>query len=544
MTGKTIFAAAFSFAVFSSSAAVYVNCNAQEGGDGASWASACRNLHDAIALASTLEDKTIFVAEGVYYASSVMTLSDGMRIYGGFAGFETGTEAQMISGRDWDARQTVISSDLNKNDKWICYRYGASSLEAPQATETDIPVIDPVSGKVVIPELQGDFTTFAIKHDIGNYTKSEVFSVPAGAAATLDGIWFASCNSSWNATVNVLGGASQSEPCVIRNCRFVAHLAAAYKDNGNDRTCTNIIENCLFFGSSAVPVRYSGYEDIAGCSFKSISIPAAAYNGIAGFSGTKGQAIFRDSVFSHCVVKAPNQANRRSSIVAGGQWSSAAMYGCTVTNCLAMGSELGSAGIIGTGSMIVEKSYFANNRVNALMRPGESFSLIVNANGRSSAHSDFWAIEGCSFVSNTVCGFAPEGATGQAALGIVGTQVSSKGYMGVINSTFFGNRAEVAGECSMDVTKSRGILADISSTTISALAVMNCTFAGEEAADLADIAQFGVQCAQPLNIVNCIFSSGGLRASPFSFTLPSAARIESCSVKNGGTVQGASCSVL
>jgi predicted outer membrane repeat protein len=66
---------------------IYVRADAAAGGDGTSWATAFRTVEAAITAWNTCSE--IWVANGVYSPASVIQLSEGMRIRGGFLGTES-----------------------------------------------------------------------------------------------------------------------------------------------------------------------------------------------------------------------------------------------------------------------------------------------------------------------------------------------------------------------------------------------------------------------------------------------------------------------
>jgi uncharacterized repeat protein (TIGR01451 family) len=96
--------------------------------DGLSWTTAYTELQSALAAASAGDE--IWVAEGVYYpdyapaagdpdcgaytglVSATFALTDGVALYGGFAGGES-TRSQ----RDWTVHVTVLSGDIDRNDR-------------------------------------------------------------------------------------------------------------------------------------------------------------------------------------------------------------------------------------------------------------------------------------------------------------------------------------------------------------------------------------------------------------------------------------------
>ena len=107
------------------SVTLFVDGDAQAGGDGLGWETAYDNIQSALESAAAFnEDQVaendvdaIWIAEGVYRPtaelepgdarSASFSLLDGVALYGGFAGTETAPEE-----RDWAAHETVLSGDL------------------------------------------------------------------------------------------------------------------------------------------------------------------------------------------------------------------------------------------------------------------------------------------------------------------------------------------------------------------------------------------------------------------------------------------------
>jgi hypothetical protein len=90
---------------------IHVDCDATGANDGSSWEDAYTDLQDALADAASGDQ--IWVAECVYKptagseTSARFSLVDGVEMYGGFAGDETGLEE-----RDYEQNKTYLSGDL------------------------------------------------------------------------------------------------------------------------------------------------------------------------------------------------------------------------------------------------------------------------------------------------------------------------------------------------------------------------------------------------------------------------------------------------
>lgn len=110
----------------------FVDADAQPGGTGSSWSSACQSLQDALDLASnsTNQITEIWIAEGTYTPTRTATdsqgpvqtatfsLVNGVSLYGGFAGTESDRNLRAKNSQGEYLHQTVLSGDLAQNDDW------------------------------------------------------------------------------------------------------------------------------------------------------------------------------------------------------------------------------------------------------------------------------------------------------------------------------------------------------------------------------------------------------------------------------------------
>lgn len=92
---------------------LYVNGNAEQAGDGSSWAAPFISLTDA--LSAALDGDQIWVAAGMYIPTegtdrkASFLLKEGVEIYGGFEGIET-----ELRKRDFDRNPTILSGDIGQ----------------------------------------------------------------------------------------------------------------------------------------------------------------------------------------------------------------------------------------------------------------------------------------------------------------------------------------------------------------------------------------------------------------------------------------------
>jgi hypothetical protein len=85
---------------------IYVNSSAAAGGDGASWATAYRDLATTISNVTSCR-RVIWMAAGTYSVTSQQLVPEATEIYGGFSGQETN-----LSQRNWQLNKGVLRSQI------------------------------------------------------------------------------------------------------------------------------------------------------------------------------------------------------------------------------------------------------------------------------------------------------------------------------------------------------------------------------------------------------------------------------------------------
>lgn len=246
-----LFKILFLFALgLSAQSIIYVDQNVQGGGqDGSSWANATPDLSLALDLA--VAGDLIWVAAGTYLPTTTtdrgvsFNLKQGVRLYGGFTGDETG-----LLQRDYVNNETILSGNIG----------------------------DPASvGDNVFHVLRGiglDSTTvldgFTITQGYAYNVQPAPFTEARGGGLLLEPSPLVpntcpiiqNCRFQYNQAGS--GGALHCKwdftnlvNPILRNCQFIGNRAftlagAIYKDGPADATRPFTVENCTFFRNRAL----------------------------------------------------------------------------------------------------------------------------------------------------------------------------------------------------------------------------------------------------------------------------------------------------
>lgn len=95
----------FSEGVFG--AVLYVAGDAANSGHGRSWPDAFKTIQEAVDAADEATDDEIWVKQGTYLLSAQIDVDRAVRIYGGFAGWETERDQ-----RKWETNVTTRQRDV------------------------------------------------------------------------------------------------------------------------------------------------------------------------------------------------------------------------------------------------------------------------------------------------------------------------------------------------------------------------------------------------------------------------------------------------
>lgn len=260
---------AFSICAGYSQNKIYVDISAGTGGDGSTWAMAFNDLQDALALAesTTIQDDTIWVAQGIYYPDDsdrtiFFDIPHTTYLYGGFDGTET-----QLSQRDIANNETILSGDIDEDD-------GPNySVESPDFDN---------SSTVVHMKL------------LCLYSLIDGFTISGGVADMGDG----SILSSSGGGVFIDGGTANGGIPVFRNTTFKDNYAlqfggAIYADGLSGGYAHYAAGNCLFIGNKSVS-NGGAIQNDGKCS------PALVHstftNNVSGFGG----AVYNNGTDSIC----------------------------------------------------------------------------------------------------------------------------------------------------------------------------------------------------------------------------------------------------
>jgi len=332
---------------------IYVDDDAQAGGDGRSWATAYRYLQDALADARAADTPVeIRIAQGTYRPDQVtdqtwwrmwFELTSGVALKGGYAG--VGASVQVDPNvRDIALYETILSGDLAGNDVEVddpCdlekepTRADNTGLLTTvyQAEDVLLDGITIANGRVISPvETRGGTGGGAIvirnsSPTINSCTFRGNTAEIYGGAVFIDAghPMFTNCTFMKNYAFG--GGAIQGGDAgtQIANCSFINNAASS--SGGAVAQSLGTISHCVFRGNSAnrggALARCRGL--IAHCLF-------------AGNSASQGggavEAVYRDTpTFKNCVF-----ADNRATGTGGGLFTSG---GATVTlvNCTFSGNS-------------------------------------------------------------------------------------------------------------------------------------------------------------------------------------------------------------
>jgi uncharacterized repeat protein (TIGR02543 family) len=242
----------------------YVSDDASPGGDGSSWGSAYQYLQDALDQTVAGRDDEVWIEAGTYYPddganvtegdrTASFNLVDGVTLFGGFAGGETGT-----AEREWDSNLSILSGEIYEQKSFwslhVCHvADGASVLFDGLTITKGNANADQYSkaGAVVGSNVEARNCTFTENHTTGvsGVTQGDYWNV-------------INCVFSDNSASS--GGVTQGGYWNVINCVFVDNSASS----GGVASGANhwAVTDCVFLGNSAQSETFSAAGGVAtGC---------------------------------------------------------------------------------------------------------------------------------------------------------------------------------------------------------------------------------------------------------------------------------------
>lgn len=361
-------------------AITYVRADAPIGGDGSSWASAFRDIQDAIASPSVTE---VWVAEGTYrpdrstgIRSMAFDLRAGTVLRGGFAGWEASP-----SERVFDAHPTILSGDLLGNDLPGFVNVGDNSFHVITIIEAGAPVV--LDGFTV---RSGNANGFSIYKRGGG-----IFSF--GGSLSLVGSTIEECRATWGGGIALTGGSLSLTGSRVRSCR-------ANFGGGVHSDHAPILASLTEFTDNIVD------DNGGGIWIK--DAPFLLTNGtLAGNSADNGGGVFATNcaaALAACEIVANDAQSQGAGVRVEGGSSTVLLSGCEVS-----GNQCISGGGVScweAPAVIQGGHFWANVATNGSAINVNQASLTMSAvaieeNSGSAVYAiASCAISGCAFVQN------------------------------------------------------------------------------------------------------------------------------------------------
>lgn len=251
---------------------LYVDREASPGGTGESWATAFRELRDALPVSAAIADPyrpvQVWVAAGTYKPSQPLNqggnqavsfqLASNVALYGGFAGSE-----MQLSQRDPNANVTTLSGDLNGDDNGALNR-GDNSWNVVFASGVDSSGV--LDGFTIRAGHAADAPSTrncggGLRADGGTpHLRNLVFvdnDGPDGGGLCCDhsSAVVEDCTFLQNTAAHQ-GGGTYGYVCspTYRRCRFESNTATGSAGGGLvcDSAGTTVLVDCLFLGNDAL----------------------------------------------------------------------------------------------------------------------------------------------------------------------------------------------------------------------------------------------------------------------------------------------------
>ncbi|MCP4105702.1 MAG: hypothetical protein GY749_09215 [Desulfobacteraceae bacterium] len=234
---------------------IYVDQDASGDDDGSSWADAYPGLQTALTNASSGDQ--IWVAEGIYMPTSgndreaTFLLENGVKIYGGFAGTESG-----LNNRDWTSNSTVLSGDIGTANDITdnSYHVVTGSMTDSTAVLDGFTVTRGNAGSDTFPDHDGGgMFTYNGSPTVANCIFAENTAKTNGGGMFNEGASTTLTDCTFTNNSAVLGGGIYNlhGTPVAENCTFTGNTAG---DSGGGIYSYNsdpVLVNCTFSSNTA-----------------------------------------------------------------------------------------------------------------------------------------------------------------------------------------------------------------------------------------------------------------------------------------------------
>ena len=535
----TVFAV---LALSSVRAAIYLNAAAPGETDGLSWSTAYKTLPEAMSALASCEDRTLYVAKGVYYvgANAPYAISDKAVIVGGFLGETDGDLT-----RDADENQTIFSGIVltgNNSLEKAVWRHIVPTLGGFAVTSTALTDRIVVDGKLNLPAPTGDYDTYYPSID----TVKTGFVVGEGAELSVSGVRFVCFRQSTSDGGAAVRSLDNAKKVVLDDCVFAAGAALrnAYVSIG-PTVEASVVTNCGFYyngnyynSGPHLYVRASANVTVDGCRFVGayMSAETGSGTGVAMSSG-----VLRNSVITHNLA-ARGATSNKSAVLS--------LFDVTMENCVVSNNFVATkkaatycgSPLLEAKGATVRNTLFANNRAEFNALDGSAYSMIGYhyAYERGNYGGTF---EDCLFVGNTVAAPTVECLSGTYAIGLVGCVWSSGnvtivGEDNLANCQFENNAATCLAVDGVSPVLCRGVLSSQSGGCMKTF-VTNCTFVSSSAtAGAADVALYskGAPYANArCEVVNSLFlceGDGICEDAVFANANGSKMTVRNCTIQN------------
>jgi Right handed beta helix region/Secretion system C-terminal sorting domain len=432
---------------------IFVNSGAAGLNNGTSWANAYVSLDLALAVSASSTGQEIWVAKGTYKPTAAAPnnaffLTEGVKLYGGFAGTETN-----LSQRNIATNPTILSGDILGND--VAGNFTTNRTDNVQ--HVVIAFVSTTNNGVVL-----DGFTISGGHTLVGTANTDITRRGGGmlmqAKGTVRNCTFTNNYGESGAALAVLDAVTDG--VLIENCNFTANNAVEDAVCFLRNTPTGLIKNCNFIGNNtkrgALYPANSVNMVIDGCLFESNVTKGTTAAPNFGAGMFTWQSTF---TLNNCIFR-KNKADNAAGIYIDGRDGNdlATIRGCLFENDTV--TNFGGAGIYSwQANMDISTTTFrANHAPNAAG---------MYCDGRE--FDSFYSIDSCTFDGNIT--------TSYGCSSIWAAQANFT----ISNSVFKNNTAPSSG-------------AALYNSENSIFTINNCTFDNNKGNYAAAVANYGLNC--------------------------------------------------